>query len=56
MRYRNHNEGDKTVRFTNLAVRELTLIHHVNEVDVISELGVVASAVDAMKRLEVDSS
>ena len=56
VRYRNHNEGNKTIRFTNRAVRELVLIHHVDEVDVISELGVVASAVDAMKRLEVDSS
>ena len=30
------------------------LIHHVDELDIISELGTIASAVDAKKRLEID--
>ena len=53
MRYRNHTENDN--RITNRAVRELVLIHHVDELDIIAELGAIATAVDAKKRLEADS-
>jgi hypothetical protein len=49
--YRNSNENVN--RITQRAVRELVLIRHVDEIDILSELGVVASAVDAKKRLEV---
>ena len=52
VRYRNHNENVN--RITKRAVRDLVLIHHVDELDIISELGAIASAVDAKKRLEVD--
>ena len=52
VRYRNHNESVN--RITKRAVRELVLIHHVDDLDIISELGAIASAVDAKKRLEVD--
>ena len=52
VRYRNH--GENVNQTTKRAVRELVLIHHVDELDIISELGVVASAVDTKKRLEVD--
>ena len=54
VRYRNHNESVN--RITKRAVRELVLIHHVDELDIISELGAIASAVDAKRRLEVDPS
>ena len=53
VRYRNHTENVN--RITKRAVRELVLIHHVDELDIIAELGAIATAVDAKKRLEADS-
>ena len=52
VRHRNHTENAN--RITKIAVRELVLLRHVDELDVIGELGVIASAVDAKKRLEAD--
>ena len=43
--YRNHTEN--VDRVTERAVRELVVIHHVDELDLVSELGKVAAAVDA---------
>ena len=52
VRYWNH--GENVNRTTKRAVRELVLIHHIDELDIISELGAIASAVDAKKRLQIN--
>ena len=51
VRYRNPNESVNRIK--KRAVRELMLIHHVDELDIISELCTIASAADAKKQLEV---
>ena len=49
--YRNSSEN--VSRVTHRAVRELVLIRHIDEIDILSEMGIIASAVDAKKSLEV---
>ena len=44
--YRNHNENIN--RSTNRAVRELVVIHALDELNIISELGKIATAADVM--------
>ena len=51
VRYRNHSEN--VDRITKRAVRTLVLIHHVDDIDVAKELGVIATIADAKRRLEV---
>ncbi len=51
VRYRNHTEN--VDRITKRAVRGLVLIHHVDDIDVAKELGVIATIADAKRRLEV---
>ena len=51
VRYRNHTEG--VDRVTERAVRALVLIHHVDDIDVINELGTFATKADAKRRLEL---
>ena len=49
LKYRNHNEGVN--RETRRAVRQLIVIHKVDELNIIQELGKVATAVDIKKHL-----
>ena len=51
MKYRNHNENIDC--FTCRGVRNLVVIHHIDELDVICELGLIATAVDIKQKLEV---
>ena len=48
IRYRNHNED--TDRYTFRAVRQLVVIHHVDETNLVQELGEIACAADAKLR------
>ena len=48
--YRNHNEDVN--RETRRAVRELVVIHAVDELNIIAEIGKVASATDATYKLQ----
>ncbi len=50
VKYRNHTEN--TDRETKRAVRELVVIHGVDELSIIAELGEVASMADVMHKLE----
>ena len=55
VRYRNHNETFD--RETRRAVRQLVMIHQVDELDLVFELGNVATVADMKKRLnECDCS
>ena len=49
LKYRNHNEA--VDRETRRAVRQLIVIHKVDELNIVSELGNIATAVDMRKRL-----
>ena len=51
VKYRNHNEN--TDRETERAVRELVVIHGVDELSIIAELGEVATMSDVMHKLEL---
>ena len=51
VKYRNHNENMN--RVTKRAVRGLILIHHVDELDITTELGVVATAANVKRKLEL---
>ena len=51
VRYRNHTEN--VDRITKRAVRGLVLIHHIDDIDVAKELGVIATIADAKRCLEV---
>ena len=50
VRYRNHNES--VDRETRRAVRQLIVIHRVDELNIIQELGNIASVVDAKKKCD----
>ena len=50
VRYRNCSEN--VDRITKRAVRSLVLIHHVDDIDVAAELGVMATMADAKRALE----
>ena len=39
--YQNHNEDTK--RYTNRRIRDLIMIHHVNELNILQELGEIAT-------------
>ena len=52
VRYRNSTE--KTDRFTRRATRSLVMIHPVDEITIMQELGTVAAAVDADRRKNAD--
>ena len=49
LKYRNHHEA--VDRETRRAVRQLVVIHKVDELDIIQELGTIATAVDMKKHL-----
>ena len=49
LKYRNHNES--VDRETRRAVRQLIVIHRVDELNIIQELGNIATAVDMRKRM-----
>ena len=51
VRYRNHTENID--RITKRAVRSLVLIHHIDDIDVTKELGVISTLADAKRRLEL---
>ena len=50
VRYRNHNEN--TDRFTFRSTRSLVMIHPVDEITVMQELGQIAAKVDAESRID----
>ena len=50
IRYRNHNEN--VDRNTRRAVREIVMIHPVDELSIVSDLGEIACAVDAKQKLQ----
>ena len=50
IKYRNHNE--QMDRFTHRATRQLTVIHAVDEIDFIKELGDIATFVDMKLKLQ----
>ena len=50
IKYRNHNED--TDRQTRRTVRQLVMIHPIDELNILQELGEIACAVDAMKSIE----
>ena len=50
---RHHNENIN--RETYRAVRELTIIHHVDELNIVQELGVIASFPDYKMRLQLEN-
>ena len=52
VRYRNSTE--KTDCFTRRATRSLVMIHPVDEITIMQELGTVAAAVDADRRKNAD--
>ena len=52
IKYRNNTEI--TDRFTNRAVRELVVIHAMDEIDIGQELGEIAMRVDAKKKVWVN--
>ena len=49
LKYRNHHEA--VDRETRWAVRQLVVIHKVDELDIVQELGNIATAVDMRKRM-----
>ena len=53
VRYRNHSE--RVDRITKRSVRELVLIHHIDDIDIMKELGTVATKADAKRRLELSA-
>ena len=54
VRYRNHNEN--VDRITRRAVRELVIIHSVDELDMIQELGEVATVADIQRRIQQENN
>ena len=48
--YKNHNESTK--RVTNRGTRDLIMIHSVDELNILQELGEIATIADVKKRLE----
>ena len=54
VKYRNHTESID--RETCRAVRQLTVIHSVDEFNIIQELGKIATSVDMMKALNCSAS
>ena len=48
--YKNHNESTK--RVTNGGTRDLIIIHPVDELNILQELGEIATIADVKKRLE----
>ena len=53
MRYRNYNEDFD--RETRRAVRQLVVIHRVDELDIIHELGKIATIADMKRKLLSDA-
>ena len=52
--YRNHNEDID--RVTKRAVRQIVMIHPIDEINIIEELGKIANASDAMYMMQMQSS
>ena len=53
VRYRNHNEDFD--RITRRSIRQLIVIHRVDELDIVHELGKIATIADMKKKLHSDS-
>jgi len=53
IKYRNHNEN--VFRKTYRSTRSLVLIHHVNETNLVKELGEIACMVDTQLRMDIES-
>ena len=54
VKYRNHNE--KCSHTTNRAVRKLVMIHHIDELNIFTELGEIATAADVKRKLQLENN
>ena len=54
VKYRNHNEN--VYRTTHRAVRKLIMIHHIDELNIFTELGEIATAADVKRKLQLEKN